>query len=164
MEPAGILLREAAAAPLGRLHMQQHRTAQFPRPRQHVRQLLDVMPVDGAHIGKAHVLKERAVREDGLFQRRFHIVAQLIDLLPGLRVLQRVAVPLLELIVPRLRPQTRQVPREPAHVGVDGHAVVVEKDDQGLAGGTGVVEALIGPSPGQGAVPDQRQKTVIQVL
>ena len=50
------------------------------------------------------------------------------------------------------------------HVGVDGHAVVVEKDDQGLAGGTGVVEALIGQSSGQGAVPDQRQNTVIQVL
>ena len=77
---------------------------------------------------------------------------------------EQAPVPLLEMVVGGLGADLAQMAVHRPHVGVDGHAVVVEKDDQGLAGGTGVVEALIGQSPGQGAVPDQRQNTVIQVL
>ena len=51
-----------------------------------------------------------------------------------------------------------------AHIGVDGHAVVIEDDDEGLAGGSGVVESLVGKAAGEGPVPDEGQDLVVLVL
>ena len=65
-------------------------------------------------------------------------------------------VPLLEVVVGGLGPQAPQVGGHGAHVGVDGHAVVVQNDDQRFPGGAGVVEALVGKAAGQRAVSDER--------
>lgn len=51
-----------------------------------------------------------------------------------------------------------------AHIGVDGHAVVVENDDQRLAGGAGVVEPLEAESAAQRTVTDKRQYIVVPAL
>ena len=122
------------------------------------------MAVDGSQIGEAHILKESASRPQCLFQAGFQPMVKAIDGGLGGRLSKEAPIPFLKVVVGRFAAQLGKMVRQSPHVGVDGHAVVVEKDDQGLAGGTGVVEALIGQSPGQGAVPDQRQNTVIQVL
>ena len=164
MELPGLLLGKGIALSLDGMHMQQHRPAHIPGQHQHLGQRLHVVAVHRPHIGKAHVLKHRAAGQQGFFQGRFHIVAHGVHPLAGLAAGEHLAIAPLELVILRRAAQPGQVPGQAAHVGVNGHAVVVEKDDQGLAGGTGVVEALIGQSSGQGAVPDQRQNTVIQVL
>ena len=48
-----------------------------------------------------------------------------------------------------------------SHIGVDGHAVVIEDHDQRLPGGTGIVESLVGKTAGKGTVSDEGQNTVI---
>ena len=47
------------------------------------------------------------------------------------------------------------------HVGVDGHAVVVEDHHHRLPGGPGVVEPLVGQTAGQRAVPDEGGHAVV---
>ncbi len=47
------------------------------------------------------------------------------------------------------------------HVEVDGHAVVVQNDNQGLAGGPGVVQPLVGQPSGEGPVADEGQDAVV---
>ena len=48
-----------------------------------------------------------------------------------------------------------------AHVGGDGHTVVVEHNDHGLPGRAGVVKALEAEAAAQSAVANQRQHMVI---
>ncbi len=48
-----------------------------------------------------------------------------------------------------------------ADVAVDGHTVVVEDNDQRLAGRAGVVESLIGKAAGERAVADEGKHAVI---
>ncbi len=47
------------------------------------------------------------------------------------------------------------------HVGVDGHAVVVQNDNQGLSRGPGVVQPLVSQPPGEGSVSNEGQDPVI---
>lgn len=73
-------------------------------------------------------------------------------------------VPLLEVIVGRFGPQTAQMGWHGSHIGADGHAVVIENHDQRFPRGSGIVEALVGKSAGQGTVSDQGQDAVMALL
>ena len=73
-------------------------------------------------------------------------------------------VPLLEMVVCGLGADLAQVAVHCPHVGIDGHAVVVEDDDQRLSAGAGVVQPLIGQPAGEGTVPDQGQDAVVLML
>ena len=78
--------------------------------------------------------------------------------------IQRLPVLLFEFVIARLRPHFGQMAGHTAHIGVDGHAVVVENDDQRLAGGAGVVEPLEAESAAQRTVTDKRQYIVVPAL
>ena len=47
------------------------------------------------------------------------------------------------------------------HVGVDGHAVIVENHHQRLSGGPRVIEPLVGQAASEGPVPDQGRHGVV---
>ena len=105
MEPAGIRLGGAVALPLHRVDMEQHRTAEIFSLPQHPGQLDHVVAVHRPHIRKAHVFKQGAAGKQGLFQRRFHVVADGIELLPRLGGLQHLTVALFEGVVAGLAAQ-----------------------------------------------------------
>ena len=78
--------------------------------------------------------------------------------------IQRLPVFLFEFVIARLRPHFGQMAGHTAHIGVDGHAVVVKNDDQRLAGGAGIVETLEAESAAQRTVTDKRQHIVVSAL
>ena len=164
VELVRVLLREGVAPALHGLHVDHHRALELPGPGQHVDQPVQVVAVDGPQVGEAHVLKQGAAGPQGLFQGRLDLVVEPVQRVLHGVLSEQAPVPLLEMVVGGLGADLAQMAVHRPHAGIDGHAVVVEKDDQGLAGGTGVDAARIGESSGQGAVPDQRQNTVIQVL
>lgn len=65
-------------------------------------------------------------------------------------------IPFLKVVVGRFAAQLGKMIRQSPHIGVDGHAVVVQKNDHMLTGGPNVVQTLVGQSAGEGAVTDQR--------
>ena len=157
----GALLGERIALPFYSAHMQQHGTALLPRPLQRLRQRFHIVSVHRTHVGKAHTLKHRTVRQQRLFQRRFNVMADVIELSAHRAVPQQLAVTLLEFIVARLRPQTGQMAADRAHIGSDGHAVVIQNDDHGLAGGSGVIQPLKAETAAQCTVTDQSDHVVV---
>ena len=109
MEFLRLLLGGSIALAFFRMHVQQHRAVQFLCRPQHIGQSPHIMAVHRSHVGKAHTLKHGADRQQRLLQRRFYIVAQLVQLLSGLAAVQRLPVLLLEFVVARLRPDLCQV-------------------------------------------------------
>ena len=164
MKLTGILLRKGVALPLLGVYMHQHRAADLLGPGQHITQPGQVVAVDGAQVRKAHVLKEGAAGPERLFQAGFQPVVEPVQGGFGGRFAEQASIPLFEVIISGLTPQPGQMVRNGAHIGVDGHAVVVQNDDQVLLGGPGVVQALIGKAAGQGAVADQSQHLIILML
>ena len=77
---------------------------------------------------------------------------------------EELAIPLFEMVVGGLGADLAQMAVHRSHIGVDGHAVVIQDHDQRLPGGAGVVEPLIGKAPREGPVPDQRQHRVVLAL
>ena len=88
-------------------------------------------------------------------------MADVIELSAHRAVPQQLAVTLLEFIVARLRPQTGQMAADRAHVGCDGHAVVIQNDDHGLAGGSGIIQPLKAETAAQRTVTDQGDHVVV---
>ena len=97
--------RRLVAAALHGVYMHQHRPSGLPRCSQHRRQPLHVVAVHRPHVGKAHVLEHGAHRrQQRLFQRRFQLMAPLVQCPTRRQLLQRLPVSLLEGVVLRLRP------------------------------------------------------------
>lgn len=71
MELAGVPLREGVSLTLLGMDMDHHRAGELLGPRQHIAQAGQVMAVDRAKIGEAHILKESASRPQCLFQAGF---------------------------------------------------------------------------------------------
>ncbi len=119
------------------------------------------MPIDRTEVGKAQVLEELAVDEQGFYgvfdgidrvvQRRAHARDALEE--PG-----RAA---LEAPVPPIGAQAVQVFGQRAHVLGDGHGVVVEHDDERQLRAAGVVERLDIGAVHERAVPDQGDAVVV---
>ena len=152
------------AVALHRVDMYQHGTPGLPRLPQHHRQPLHIVTVHRPHVRKAHVLEHGAHRrQQRLFQRRFQLVAPLVQRPSRRQLFQRLPVLFLELIVLRLRPHPGQVLGQPAHILVDGHPVVVEDDHHGLAAASCVVEPLKAQSAAQRPVADDRHHLVVPV-
>ena len=159
-----LLLGVGVSLSLDGVHVQQHRPAHIQGQHQHLGQGLHIVAVHGTHIGKAHVFKHRAAGQQGFFQGRFHIVAHGVHPLAGLAAGEHLAIAPLELVILRRAAQPGQVPGQAAHVGVDGHAVVVEDHDQRLAAGSGVVEPLEAQTAAHGTVADQGQHMIVLPL
>ena len=118
------------------------------------------MAVHRSQIDKAHVLEE-AARQKGLLHRRLDLVGEAVDMLPAGQGGHQPPVALLEAQVLGLEALVGQMLGHPAHVFGDGHAVIVENDDEGLSALAGVGQALVGQSPGEGTVPQQGDNAVV---
>ena len=79
MELAGVPLREGIALTLLGVDMDHHRAGKLLGPRQHIAQAGQVMTVDGAQIGEAHILKQGAPRPQCLFQAGFQPMVEAVD-------------------------------------------------------------------------------------
>lgn len=98
-------------------------------------QILQIMPVDRPEIMKTHLLKHGAVFVHRVFQGRFHPDQQVIQPLADKRdVGQEIAHSVFEADIPRTDAQMREIPGDKTDVAADGHAVVVEHDDEPVFG------------------------------
>ena len=143
-----------------RAHVEQHRAGHLPGPGQGGAQLLHIVPVHRPQVGEAHVL-EHGAGVDGPLHAALDAVVQPVEPPSAGEVLQHCPVALLEPVVPRAQPQAAEVGGHAPHVGVDGHAVVVEDHHHRLPGGPGVVEPLVGQAAGEGPVPDEGRHAVV---
>src|SRR5207253_11405902 len=86
------------------------------------------------------------------------------QLIPERYVRQRPLHAHLVAVVARVGAYVVQVLGERAHVGGDGHLVVVEDDDEAAVGVAGVVEGLEGHAAGHRAVADHGHDVVVLPL
>ena len=117
------------------------------------------MPIHRPQVAEAHILKH-AARQHTLFQRLFDPVDHPVDHPPRPGGVHNPPVVLFKGEVLGLHPLLGQMVGHPAHVGGDGHAVVVEDDQQLPAAVPGVGQPLIGQSAGEGSVPYQGNHSV----
>ena len=164
VELAGSLLRVGIAFALHRLDVDHHRRVQLLCPLQHVAQAGQIVAVDGAEIRKAHIFKQRTDRPEGFLQRGLYPVIEAVDGTSHGMLAKEAAIPFFKVIVGLLAAKIPQMRRHGAYVGIDGHAVIVDDHDDRLAGGTGVVQAFVGHTAGEGAVADQSQDAGVLVL
>ena len=160
MVGVGILLSRCEVFSLYGPDMEQDRLLQVPGVAEDLRQLPQVVAVHRPQIGEAHILKQ-AAGEQALLHRFLQPVGHPVDLPPEPGGVHHLPVVLLEGEILGLQALAGQVLRHAAHVLGDGHAVVVE-DDQQLApalprGG----QALIGQSAGERSVSDESQHPVV---
>ena len=154
-------LRKRTALPLDGVHMDHDGTVQFPGPVQGVAKPGQVVAVHRAQVGKAHVLKQGAPGEQAPLEEGLHLVVETVKGISHGPGAEEAPVALFEMVIPGPGPEPGQVGGHGPHIGVDGHAVVVQNHDQGLAGGPGVIQPLIGQSPGEGPVADKGQDAVV---
>ena len=157
----GLALGGGVALALGGAHMEQYRAVQLPGPGQGGTQLVQIVAVHRPQVGEAHVL-EHGAGIDGPLHVPLDAVVEVIDPLPAGQAVHHRVVSLLEPVVPRPEPQAAEVGGHAPHVGVDGHAVVVEDDHQGLSRGPRVVEPLVGQPPGEGPVADEGRHGIVR--
>ena len=159
-----VLLGKGIPSPLLREHVEQHGLVLLPGPGEHLSQLLHIVAIHRAHIGKAHLLEHGALRQQGVLEPALHMGAGPIQILLGGRIpLELFLIPFFEVIIPLLRAETGQVAAEAANIGANGHAVIIEDDDHRLSRRTCVVEALKAQPTGHGAVANESNDAVILV-
>ena len=118
------LFRQLIALALFRNQVQQHRLAKRLRSFQKRLHLLNIVPVDGAEIGKAEAVKKiRAQKRPA--EALFKLMGKLIELLPAGYFRREGAVAELEAEIIRTQANLRQMPGNRADVRRDGHAVIV---------------------------------------
>ena len=119
------------------------------------------MSVHRAEIGKAHVLKHRRVRQQRLFDACFQVMVKFIQRAPRRVAVECITIGFFEFIVRRLGAQQSQMLAHRADVAVDGHAVVIQNDNERLAG---VVQPLVGKAAGKRAVTNEGKHGVVLML
>ena len=122
------------------------------------------MSVHRAEIGKAHVLKHRRVRQQRLFDVCFQVMVKFIQRAPRRVAVECITIGFFEFIVRRLGAQQSQMLAHRADVAVDGHAVVIQNDNERLAGRAGVVQPLVGKAAGKRAVTNEGKHGVVLML
>ena len=160
VEDVGIALGGLVTHALLGDHMQQHRAAHFFGSAQHVNQSGDIVAADGAHVLKAHLLEEvdaQRVTLEGFLEP----VDDAVDEHAPGGVQCKLAPDALELEVAGLGADQIEVAGNAAHIGGDGHGIVIEDHDQRLRTGSGVVQPLIAEAAGEGAVAQQGDDMVI---
>ena len=144
--------------------MEQHGPVFLLGPGEHLGQLLHIVAVYRAHVGKAHFFKHSAFGQEVALEPVLHMGAGIVQMLFGGRVsLKLILIPSFKIIVPLLGAEAGQVAAETAHIGVDRHTVIIENNDHGLPGGAGIVEPLEAEAAGHGTVADQGDNAVILV-
>ena len=146
------------------MHMHEHGAFELFCPPERIGELPHIVPVHGAEVGKAHVLKHRRVRQQRLFDICFKVVVEIIDRAAEGVAVKHVAIGLFEFVIGGLRAQQAQMLAHRADVAVDGHAVVVQDDDQRLTARARIVQPLVGKAAGKRAVADEREHGIILML
>ena len=122
---------------------------------EHLRQVLHVVAVDRTKVPEVQRLKEVALLENRTLDGVFDLLGN--GLCVGAKLAdstQQIPHLVLHLVVGVGGGDVRQILLQSPHVGVDGHAVVVEDDQHVGVLHTAVVEALEGQTRGHGAVAD----------
>ena len=162
VKPLRLALRRLVAAALHRVNVYQHGPFFLPRCLQYGGEPPHIVAVHRPHIGKPHVLEHGAHRrQQRLFQRRLYLVAQSVQRAAARQPRQRLPVLSFELIILRRGTHPGQMPGQPAHIGVDRHAVVIQHHDEPLTAAAGVVQPLKAEAAAQRAVADHRQHVVV---
>ena len=155
-----VLLRRGIALALHRFHVEQHRLVQLPGIAQGAGQAGQVVAVHRPHIVKAHVL-EHAAGQQALLQGLLYLVCKAIYLAAYFPGVHHTAIVPLKGEVLGLQPLPGQMVGHRPHVCGDGHAVVVQNDQQLLAAGPGVGQPLIGQTAGEGAVANEGHDLIV---
>ena len=163
VEDVGVGLGRDIALALLRNDVQQHRAGALLRQAQHVFQLPDVVAIDRAVIDEAHLL-EKGRAEHELLPALLDGVGKAIDRLAAGHLGRDRAEGLFQPEIARPDADLRQMLGDTADIRSNGHAVVVQNDDQRLIALPGVVQALIGHAAGHRAVAQQGNHAVILLL
>ena len=130
MEFAGVFFGKRISLTLYSFYMDHHGAVQFPGPLKDVTQPGQVVAVDGSQVSEAHVLEQSTPRPERLFQRSLDLVVKAVKPVFHRLLAKQSTVPFFKVIVRRFGPQTGQMSRHGTHIGVNGHSVVIENDDQ----------------------------------
>ena len=160
MEDVGVFLGIGHTLSLHGGHMQKDALPHLPGPAQLLFQLHHVVSVHRAHVIKPQIVKNRAGQ--GLVLDPFLAPVQQLAYL-GESLHHLVILPL-EIQIGGIDPGAAEPAGHAAHVGVDGHAVVVEHHDHGLAALPQIAESLIAQSAGKGAVAHDGHHLIIHLL
>ena len=158
-----LTLRRAVTSALLRVDMKHDRAGKLLRPAQHSGQLFHVMPVHRTEVSKPHVLKHCGIRQQRLFQVCLEMMVEIVYRTPQRAALEYIAVGFFKFIIGGLCTQKAKVLAHRADVAADRHPVVVQDDDQRLAGGACVVQPLVGKPAGKRPIADQRKHGIVFV-
>ena len=153
VEVAGRLLRGQIALALHGLQVDDHGLLQLFRLLQQGADGVDIVAVRRAQVFKPHQFKQGLLQNSGA-QRALADRDPPDQAAAAGDPVQKGFGPFLHAEVARLDADGRQALSHRAHVGADGHIVVVEYHDQGQARLPGVIHGLIGHAAGKGAVTD----------
>ena len=115
------------------------------------------MPVHRPQIVESHGT-EHVDREQLVLHLLLQVVIEGID---RRHPHEHVPVPALEADIPRPDPHSLQEPGRAAHIGVDGHVVVVQDNDHGFPACRRGREALIGKPARERPVPDHGDDVIV---
>ena len=118
------------------------------------------MAVHRPQVGEAHVFKHTA-GQDTLLQGLLHAVGHPVELPPQPEGAHHLPVPLLEAQVLGLEPLAGQMLGHRPHVLGDGHAVVIEDDQQLPPVLSPVGQPLIGQAAGERPVADEGRHLIV---
>ena len=121
------------------------------------------MAVHRPQIGKAHIFKQ-AAGQQGLFNSSFNLMCYLINSAAQGEDAHQLAVSLFELQILGLKTLMGQMLSHAAYTAGNRHSIIIENDDQRLAAVACVGQPLVGQSPGQCSIPQQRQDMIIFFL
>ena len=119
------------------------------------------MAIDRTDIIEAELLEERAAGEEAARQL-FGPAGAFED--EGRHFLGDLLAPLAQAPIGPAREKPRQIGRQRADRGRDGHVVIVEDHDEARVHGACIVHGLIGHARGHGAIADHRDDIVLASL
>ena len=138
MKTIGVFLCKRIPFPFHRIHMHHHRRAKFLGPIEHMAQLIQIMPIYRPQVLKTHVLK-KAAGPQRFFDTGLYPVDAVIHGPATGKMVHHVVITFFELIISGPCAYARQMRSHAAHVLPDGHAIVVQQDDQRFLRGAGIV-------------------------
>ena len=162
VEAVRVLLGGRVALALPGQHVQEDRAVHLLCLAQEVDQAIDVVSVNGADVFQTHVVEHIRADQPAL-EPLLEAVDAPVEGTAHRDPAREPAPPFFDLEIALPGADVGQVPRRAADVRRDGHAVVVENDDQGLLAGAEVVQTLVGQTARKRAVAQQSDHAVIRM-
>ena len=157
---AGLRLRRTVAPALLGDDVDENGLAHVPRGLEQADELLGVMSVHGSDVLEAHIL-EHALAQQVPLELLLGLVGEAVDRLTAGHLPGGLPEGLLEAEIALLGPEVAQMGGHTAHIGVDGHLIVVEDDHHGLPAGSSIVQGLVDHAAGGGTVTDEGDDLIV---